>query len=61
MRDSEYILDELIKTIKSNLESVEHRLVVGNISSMEDYKYNLGARYTLRALCDSINEMIRVD
>lgn len=59
MRDSEYILDELIKIIRSNLESVENRLVNGNICHMEDYKYNLGARYTLRSLYDSINEMNR--
>jgi hypothetical protein len=59
MRDSEYILGELIKIIRSNLESVENRLVNGNICHMEDYKYNLGARYTLRSLCDSITEMNR--
>ena len=59
MIDSEYILNELIKIIKSNLESVENRLSNGSICNMEDYKYNLGARYTLRSLCDSINEMIK--
>ncbi len=61
MRDSEYILDELIKIIKSNLESVENRLINGNICHIEDYKYNLGARYTLSSLCDSINEMSKGD
>lgn len=61
MRDPEYILNEVIKNIKNNLEVIENRLIGGNISSMEDYKYNLGARCTLYALYDSINEMIRED
>jgi hypothetical protein len=59
MRDSEDNLDKLIKIIRNNLESVENRLVNGNICHIEDYKYNLGARLTLRSLCDSIDEMNR--
>jgi hypothetical protein len=59
MRDSEYILSELIKTIKDNLESVEHRLVSGAICHIEEYKYNLGARCTLYALSDRIKELSR--
>jgi hypothetical protein len=59
MRDSEYILSELIKTIKVNLESVENRLVSGGICHIEEYKYNLGARYTLHTLSDFIKELSR--
>jgi len=59
MRDSEYILNELIKTITANLESVENRLINGSIYNIEEYKYNLGARYTLNSLSDFIKELNR--
>jgi|GEM_PF-4194422 len=59
MRDSEYILDKLIETIKNNLECVETRLIKGNIISMEDYKYNLGMRFILDTLQEAINELSR--
>ena len=47
MRDSEYILDEVIRLLKVNLEAVENRLITGNIHNIEDYKYNLGLRNLL--------------
>lgn len=59
MRDSEYILDKLIETIKDNLECVETRLIKGNIISMEDYKYNLGMRFILDTLQEAIDELSR--
>jgi hypothetical protein len=59
MRDSEYILDKLIETIKNNLECVETRLIKGNIISMEDYKYNLGMRFILDTLRSTIDELSR--
>lgn len=59
MRDSEYILDKLIETIKNNLECVETRLIKGNIISMEDYKYNLGMRFILDTLQEAIDELSR--
>jgi hypothetical protein len=59
MRDSEYILNELVKMINANLESVENRLINGSIYHIEDYKYNLGARYTLSSLSDFVKELSR--
>ena len=59
MRDSEYILNEVIKMIKTNLESVENRLINGSIYNIEDYKYNLGTRIVLTSLSDFINELSR--
>jgi hypothetical protein len=61
MKDSEYILGKVIKTIKDNLECVETRLVNGTIKSLEDYKYNLGMRYILHIMDLTINDITKGD
>lgn len=59
MRDSEYILDEVIRLLKTNLDVVESNLMSGNISDIEDYKYSLGLRRGLHVLQEYINELTR--
>ena len=59
MRDSEYILDEVIQLLKVNLDVVESKLIGGNIIDIEDYKYNLGLRRGLHVLQEYINELTR--
>ncbi len=61
MRDSEYILDEVIRLLKVNLEVVENRLITGNIHNIEDYKYNLGLRSSLSVVQDYINDLIKAE
>jgi len=57
MRDHEYILNELIRMIASNIREVDHKLVVGRVNDMEDYQYKLGMRYALSIIQETINEM----
>jgi hypothetical protein len=59
MRDSEYILDEVIRLLKTNLDVVESNLISGNIINIEDYKYNLGIRRGLHVLQEHISELTR--
>ena len=61
MKDHEYILNEINKNIKETLESIENRLVIGGISTMEDYKFNLGIRYALTKLDEYIKLVSRED
>lgn len=59
MRDSEYILDEIIRLLKVNLDTVENKLISGNINGVEDYKYNLGIRRGLHVLQEYVNELTK--
>ncbi len=61
MKDHEYILNEINKNIKDTLEAIENRIVTGGISTMEDYKFNLGIRYALTKLNDYIKLVSRED
>lgn len=61
MNDHEYILSEVNKFINHNLEIIENRMVTGNLSGMEDYKFHLGARDTLVKLDEYIKILRRED
>lgn len=61
MKDHEYILSEINREIKESLETIENRMVSGDVSSMEDYKYNLGFRNSLKKLKDYITLVSRED
>ena len=59
MRDSEYVLTEIINILKINLDVVESNLISGNIANIEDYKYNLGLRKGLHVLQENIVELTK--
>jgi len=59
MRDSEYILDKVVLDIAENLKVVEDKMIRGSITSMEDYKFNLGMRHILSNLQLTINDLIK--
>lgn len=61
MKDHEYILTEINREIKESLETIENRMVSGDISGMEDYKYNLGFRNSLKKLKEYITLVSRED
>lgn len=61
MKDHEYILSEINREIKESLETIENRMVSGDVSSMEDYKYNLGFRNSLNKLKEYITLVSRED
>lgn len=61
MKDHEYILTEINREIKESLETIENRMVSGDVSSMEDYKYNLGFRNSLKKLKEYITLVSRED
>lgn len=61
MKDHEYILTEINREIKESLETIENRMVSGDIFSMEDYKYNLGFRNSLKKLKEYITLLNRED
>jgi hypothetical protein len=61
MIDHEYILAELRRDIRHTLEGIENRIVCGNVSDMEDYKYNLGIRYALTKVEAIIELLSRED
>ena len=61
MKDHEYILTEINREIKESLETIENRMVSGDIFSMEDYKYNLGYRNSLKKLKEYITLLNRED
>lgn len=61
MNDHEYILSEIKKHINYNLEIIENRMVTGNLSGMEDYKFHLGARQALVKLNEDIKILSRED
>jgi len=50
MKDHEYILNKVLEEVKKNLELVEGRLINGSVSSIENYKYNLGIRTALNII-----------
>lgn len=61
MKDHEYILTEINREIKESLETIENRMVSGDVASMEDYKYNLGFRNSLKKLKEYITLLNRED
>lgn len=61
MKDHEYILSEINREIKESLETIENRMVSGDVASMEDYKYNLGFRNSLKKLKEYITLVSRED
>lgn len=61
MKDHEYILTEINREIKESLETIENRMVSGDVASMEDYKYNLGFRNSLKKLKEYITLVSRED
>lgn len=61
MKDHEYILSEINREIKESLETIENRMVSGDVSTMEDYKYNLGFRNSLKKLKEYITLVSRED
>lgn len=61
MKDHEYILSEINREIKESLDTIENRMVSGDVSSMEDYKYNLGFRNSLKKLKEYITLVSRED
>lgn len=61
MKDHEYILSEINREIKESLDTIENRMVTGDISNMEDYKYNLGFRNSLKKLKEYITLVSRED
>lgn len=61
MKDHEYILTEINREIKESLETIENRMVSGDVASMEDYKYNLGFRNSLNKLKEYITLVSRED
>lgn len=61
MKDHEYILTEINREIKESLETIENRMVSGDVASMEDYKYNLGFRNSLKKFKEYITLVSRED
>ena len=61
MQDHEYILSEINREIKESLETIENRMVSGDVANMEDYKYNLGFRNSLKKLNEYIKLVSRED
>ena len=51
---------ELINRVGADLEIVDGKLLKGNVTSMEDYKYHLGMRIALDSVIVHINGITSV-
>lgn len=44
MRDSDYILDNILSIMQDSVNRLDQRLVKGAVSDYNEYKYNIGYR-----------------
>ena len=58
--DADHILSQIIINLQETIDGLNQQLTNGNVSHIEDYKYKLGARISLVAMQEYINNLTRL-
>ena len=59
--DSVKLAEYFFKTLRKREQDLVDSLSAGNVQSMEDYKYHMGALSAIRSLIDDLKETLHMD
>ena len=59
--DAIKLAEYLFKTLRQRQNNIVDSLSAGNVQSMEDYKYHMGALSAIRSLIDDLKETLHMD
>jgi hypothetical protein len=60
MNDSDFIISQIRSNLKDTINELNEKLITGNVSDIEDYKYKLGARVSLVKTEEYIDNLMRL-